>query len=473
MNVEEFRMAVTHALAHRQGAAFDAAILWLDGSPCKVQMAGKVVAAHTHMALPVVRLLRTLEARPEGDAFITTTAEPTEACLGMARMCGIRYIAYLKQGVLKKVTTKRKTTNVSTVAMGPGDYPNVPRAGSRARLAWTGQPALHAEPLGDWLDDCARSRQAYGKLCEDLLQLPVLHAPPVVRFVPSGLEYLGLKSMVGDQGVVDNVFMMLAWEMVARVSGFQTDNKGDVTPRADARSAQSAGHNIGSLLADAEGNVVAWAFNTNKNNPTRHGEMNLIISYLVTENAPALPVGGTLYSTLEPCEMCSGAIHRTVTDGAAFRVVYGQKDVNVYATALQRQLKPAIKMTSSGAKLATQDMIKDGSARSAVTLLTDKLRSEQDTLIVGNKKFNRTTVFLKEKSTYESFFGHARPQWWLYLWDHMAAKLPPRDFSNDPDSRDLQKELADPAVMKLNNQLDIIYRLVEQFMKTVCAQAKS
>lgn len=480
MDAPEFRMAITHALAHTHEPGGDIAILWQDKkTPVAVQLAPKVMASATGLALPIVRLLRTLQTRPGAGSFITTTAPPTEACLGMARMCKIDHVAYLEGGVLKKVITGRTGTTTSHIRMTRGSFPNVTRPDG-SWVVWTNSPSAWGAMLRTWF---GKQASVPGSICHAADQLTPQKAPSIVSFASSGLEYLGLKSLVRDQTVLDNVFMMLAWEMVAQVSGFQSDLKGGVSAVADARSDSFAGQNIGSLLVDEHGNILAWGFNTNKHNPTRHGEINLIGSYMASEGVSALPARGTIYTTLEPCEMCSGAICRTVPDGTDFRVLYGQQDVNVYQTALQRKVKPRIVMSGSKAALATADMIKAGSGKTASAKLVDELRAAQNTAIRDHQRFTATTAFLKKESTYTRFFAGARPQWWLYLWDHLASKLPPptvkpgaepQDKSADKNPRvGMAGDLADPAAVKLNNQLDIIYQLVEQFMKTVAAQAKA
>ena len=269
--------------------------------------------------------------------------------------------------------------------------------------------------------------------------------------------------MIGDQTVIDNVLMMLAFEMVSQVSGFAKSDAGVVTAEADQRSAKYSGQNIGSLLTDADGNVEGWGFNTNKENSTRHGEVNLILSYFASNNGEPLPAGGAIYTTLEPCEMCSGMIARTVKSGDTFRVIYGQKDANVTSTALQRNVNPGITMEESKAALATAKMIQSGSATGATNKLVTAMAEEQKTA-----KIIATTKFLKTKSTYEQFFGAARPNWWLYLWDYLTSRLalPTRD-----QKAPLSTLLKEPAVVKLNHDLDTIYLLVEQFMKTVKTQS--
>jgi tRNA(Arg) A34 adenosine deaminase TadA len=78
-----------------------------------------------------------------------------------------------------------------------------------------------------------------------------------------------------------------------------------------ARRARGAGnHPFGAVLASASGEVLVEAENTvsTEHDVTGHAELNAVraASGLYTE---AQLVGTTLYSSTEPCAMCSGAIY--------------------------------------------------------------------------------------------------------------------------------------------------------------------
>lgn len=91
-----------------------------------------------------------------------------------------------------------------------------------------------------------------------------------------------------------------------------------------AREAERLGEvPIGAVIVDSEGKVLASASNrTIKNNdPTAHAE-------ILALRTAALRVGNyrlngtTMYSTIEPCAMCAGAL----VNARVARVVYGAAD---------------------------------------------------------------------------------------------------------------------------------------------------
>ena len=87
-----------------------------------------------------------------------------------------------------------------------------------------------------------------------------------------------------------------------------------------ARSAQEKGnHPFGALLV-IEDKIVSFAENSvvTDNDITRHAELNLV-SKVARELDPKLLAQSILYTSTEPCAMCSGAIYWA---GIA-KIVYG------------------------------------------------------------------------------------------------------------------------------------------------------
>lgn len=119
----------------------------------------------------------------------------------------------------------------------------------------------------------------------------------------------------------DELFMLLAYSVVHR--DWQSDSNG-----GDQR-----GHNIGGILVDSRNQIVNWARNCNAitNNGSQHGEVRLIRSYLRRDRSRSYLDGYTVYTSLEPCAMCTGMMCLTKLD----RCVYGQKDPG-YGNALER-----------------------------------------------------------------------------------------------------------------------------------------
>jgi tRNA(adenine34) deaminase len=87
-------------------------------------------------------------------------------------------------------------------------------------------------------------------------------------------------------------------------------------------AAQAGEVPVGAVLV-RDGQVIAKAFNKpiGNHDPSAHAEMLALRAAASAEENYRLP-GSTLYVTLEPCTMCSGAILHARVD----RVVYGAPD---------------------------------------------------------------------------------------------------------------------------------------------------
>ncbi len=84
--------------------------------------------------------------------------------------------------------------------------------------------------------------------------------------------------------------------------------------RADGR------HPFGAVVVDATGAIVASYGNNSlppEGDPTQHAELRAVAAAFRSVGAEGM-VGSTLYTSAEPCAMCSGAVYWTGID----RVVY-------------------------------------------------------------------------------------------------------------------------------------------------------
>jgi tRNA(adenine34) deaminase len=104
---------------------------------------------------------------------------------------------------------------------------------------------------------------------------------------------------------------------------------------------ESRGYNIGSVLVDEQDNVVCWAVNSVgvTGNGTQHGEVRLMTNYVGNTRTFSLPKHA-VYTTLEPCAMCSGMM----TMQSVAKTVYGQRDRD-YGATLERL---ALNSTAAG-----------------------------------------------------------------------------------------------------------------------------
>lgn len=80
---------------------------------------------------------------------------------------------------------------------------------------------------------------------------------------------------------------------------------------------------IGACLIDADGNIVATAGNRTitDTDPTAHAEI-LVLREAARRIGNYRLVGSTMYSTIEPCAMCAGAL----VNARVGRLVYGAAD---------------------------------------------------------------------------------------------------------------------------------------------------
>ena len=95
----------------------------------------------------------------------------------------------------------------------------------------------------------------------------------------------------------------------------------------------SRGHNIGCVMVDSNSKPIAWNVNcvTILDNGTQHGEVRVVQEFLSSSQASGKYIdGNTVYTTLEPCAMCTGMMTMT----KAKRCVYVQADPG-YGSAIK------------------------------------------------------------------------------------------------------------------------------------------
>lgn len=313
-----YNMRLAAALRLRYGC--HVALVQTGGDSYLLARDGRVGRAHDNQA-PVVRLLQS-EPRTCKSKMIFTSHVPNHAEKGMARMCGVRSIGYL-QGPTERWHDMRRS-----------GYSDTPQTGTTLGYRdWFNRPQLERNRIVGWLRnqnvryqwaESGRGRQGAGTTGPDARRL---------------ITDLGSLASHGiDQTARDTVGMLLAFAVVEAVHGRYRNNP--------QRGRGYHGQNIGGVLVAGDGRLLAWGVNTNLGNTTLHGEVNIVQCFQSKTGGAQLPSNGTLYTTLEPCEMCAGMLH--VTTPGNFRVVCGQDDPNLGWTALRNGSKGNMMSTTRG-----------------------------------------------------------------------------------------------------------------------------
>lgn len=109
--------------------------------------------------------------------------------------------------------------------------------------------------------------------------------------------------------------------------------------RSAIEMAREAGANgevpIGCVIVDAEGNLIALAGNRTitDNDPTAHAEI-LALRQAAKAIGNYRLAGATVYSTIEPCVMCAGAL----VNARVKRLVFGAHDLRFGAVETKFRL---------------------------------------------------------------------------------------------------------------------------------------
>lgn len=131
-------------------------------------------------------------------------------------------------------------------------------------------------------------------------------------------------------------------------------------------STNGRGHNIGSVLVTPDHRPVYYARNSIRalDNTTQHGEVRLVQNYLNCKGVKRTAEDLTVYTTLEPCAMCSGMM----TMAEVSRVIYVQKDPSYGG------VREALKSISYP-RVYSQDTTAGLAQKQAVEVGYDKYRS--------------------------------------------------------------------------------------------------
>lgn len=329
-------------------------------------------------------------------AWIYTTGAPTWACKGMARLqtrggC----IFHPGSGGLACYAADRSNPGaVEKKNWGwawsskVSNWNDLAPAGTDTLATWAGKIKGKTRfrgryvPVLELQDKCAVAATKV----ESLAVSTGRQGSTLTKFFdPSGIGTFDLVQQLKTPEEKDEFFSLLAQELVYRLRGRVERSVKD----------DQVGHNIGSVMVDSAWRVVGWSVNTNHLNGTFHGETNLVQAN-ESHGQKALPKGGTMYTSLEPCEMCSGVIRTAVASGdTGFRVLYIQPDLTLGTTALKLVDSP-VKMKASPAA-STGGTIKKG------VTFGDALTERQKALAQSDEGYLAPTRFLRHGNALQVF----------------------------------------------------------------------
>lgn len=333
MNWQEYVLAI--AYSHKNWAKADAAFLVDQGVVYEI---GEQSSAYTYDT-PVVNILQNLGVGAVRGKWLYCTYKPSEMDLGMACMRQVSGVTYASGGSVYAVSLSDES--------GPG-APAAPRA---AAFDVTKRPNLNPtreNPGGasrwsnlSWVDGWFKWLEGNNKFIGDSawkffdsylkrIKKPMWDGRPTAQIEKLesilGEGLTDMKDVIGlNADIRDRFFMVAALALVGRSLSSQAGKdpvRGGSAP---------GGHNVGGILLNSSNKVIAWGINMMSLNGTFHAETGMVLAYLRRNKTSTLPDDCRLYTTLQPCHMCSGFI---ATVAKNITVVIGQKDPKISNSAL-------------------------------------------------------------------------------------------------------------------------------------------
>jgi tRNA(Arg) A34 adenosine deaminase TadA len=320
ISVPLYATYIAHALKGKNGSRHIAVGFDNDG----ILGIGIDTRWHGHdPATATVNLLQSNFRNLPRNAFnIATTYPPTEACLGMANVLGARGLFCFHAG----------THRVHRPQQAP-PWPHQPVPGGLNQVDVQAMAGGFAAAVNKDLLAVA--------WYDSLENVPIHHVPRnfiayadhlivnrnVVLPVQIGVLPplgAGLASMMTAQRRA--TLMMATQAMVAAV-GFRDRRR----MRGDGGHA--AGHNIGCIIAAADGEIIEWGINQVNGNPSLHAETYAVMHWMQANGRQQLPAGCEMFTTLMSCYMCAGVIS---TGAPGISVHYAQDDPIMHNNSLAR-----------------------------------------------------------------------------------------------------------------------------------------
>lgn len=262
---------------------------------------------------PIANVLHAAQGRLD-QCWIAATYPPTALCLGMGGLLGIDAVAYLDihrnvqdAAALQQIV---KLRSIAKTAVDPfqtkpkTQIPDFKTAPDQYLSKLNTEFAL----LKETYQGAVKTFNAAGRFNSRALPPQLQTAFTTVPATPPPTTLSTEES--------DLIYMRLAYALVG-----QTWNP-VINWDLKATSGESLGGNNVGVVFVHQNKIIGWGINVAAQNPIFHAESAGILAYLKGGNA-SLPNGTKVYTTLEPCKMCSGMI---VAAGANIEAIYGAGD---------------------------------------------------------------------------------------------------------------------------------------------------
>ena len=205
--------------------------------------------------------------------------------------------------------------------------------------------------------------------------------------------------------------------------------------------------------------------NTNTKNGSFHAEVNCLQSYYKFNKAAYLgvPVNARLYSTLQPCEMCSGMIWESLADQTKARVYYGMVDPAQLKTGTKLHATNTERLLSQWQAVSYYDASKNENKKSTVPSGPSAIKTYQHEQTVGPNAYKLI------QEDYSHYLEQTKTGSQLSAADFMTARKSPvlPSLSNVTDTlqRKVQKYNDNPKNKILNPNVKKVVSHVHEFLK--------
>lgn len=289
----------------------------VDPAQLKLLTVGTHPRGEPTWATAIVNVIQHFEADKHDSklgGLCLSTAAPTEMCKGMAKVRGVKTIAYIDDNQKIWLWSPGKAKALwSPPKSGAGNYVN-PKDTSRDVDLTTIKdlPALKPNTAEAWWKRIVESRVKLGLQASSAIG--ALESMPAYasRFMPNDMKWIFSKAPPGPapkpgwKGKGDDIFLDCALALVGLTwnPALSTSEPWD---RSGKSSERFGGNNVGAVLVH-ENRIIGWGINAAAQNRTFHAETLAIQSYLARHGKSRLPDGVRIYSSLQPCDMCAGFI---------------------------------------------------------------------------------------------------------------------------------------------------------------------